>query len=91
MCEQEEMMSVKEKSTMIRLALKKAGFNARQVSVKADCGGYELAFYVTIRDRNIDKAEVEKVVLPFSSIDYDEHTGEILTGGNDYIFVRYAA
>ncbi len=35
-------MSVKEKSTMIRLALKKAGFNARQVSVKADCGGYDM-------------------------------------------------
>lgn len=78
-------------STMIREALKKAGFNNRQVSVKKEQGGYELAFYVTIRDENIDKAEVEKAVLPFKSVDYDEHTGEILAGGNCYIFVRYAA
>lgn len=52
-------------SLMIKVALKKAGFNARQVSVKKEQGGYELCFYVTIRDKNIDKAEVEKIVRPF--------------------------
>lgn len=71
-------------SAIIRASLKKAGFNARQVSVKKEQEGYELAFYVTIRDKNIDKAEIEKVVLPFKSVDYDEHTGEILAGGNCY-------
>ena len=79
------------KGSQIREALKKAGFNARQVSVKKEQGGYELAFYVTIRDKNIAKAEVEKIVLPFKSVDYDEHTGEILAGGNCYIFVSYEA
>ena len=79
------------KGSLIRAALKKAGFNARQVSVKKEQGGYELAFYVTIRDKNIDKAEIEKIVLPFQGVNHDEHTDEILAGGNCYIFVRYAA
>lgn len=83
-------MEAKEKSALIRAALKKAGFNARQVSVRVEWGGYSVVFYVTIRDKNIDKAEIEKIVLPFKSVDYDERTGEILEGGNDYVFVRCA-
>ena len=79
-----------EKTTAIRAALKKAGFNARQVSVKHQCGGYSSAFYVTIRNAEIKKADIEKIVNPFKSVDYDEHTGEVLAGGNDFVFVRYA-
>lgn len=78
-------------SSLIRAALKKAGFTARQVSVRKEQGGYELVFYVTIRDKRIDKAEVEKIVRPFKSVDYDERTGEILAGGNCFIFVSYEA
>lgn len=78
-------------SSLIRAALKKAGFTARQVSVKKGQGGYELVFYVTIRLSRIDKAEVEKIVRSFKSVDYDERTGEILAGGNCFIFVSYEA
>lgn len=73
-------------SSLIRAALKKAGFTARQVSVRKGQGGYELVFYVTIRLSRIDKAEVEKIVRPFKSVDYDERTG-----GNCFIFVSYEA
>ena len=31
------------------------------------------------------------IVNKFKSIDYDERTGEILAGGNDYVFVKKVA
>ena len=84
-------MTSTEKAKAIRTALKEAGFNQKQISVKKQFGGYSVAFYVTIRDANIDKSTIENIVNKFKSIDYDERTGEILAGGNDYVFVKKAA
>ena len=81
-------MTSTEKAKAIRTALKEAGFNQKQISVKKQFGGYSVAFYVTIRDANIDKSTI---VNKFKSIDYDERTGEILAGGNDYVFVKKVA
>lgn len=81
-------MTSTEKAKAIRTALKEAGFNQKQINVKKQFGGYSVAFYVTIRDANIDKSTIENIVNKFKSIDYDERTGEILEGGNDYVFVK---
>ena len=81
-------MTSTEKAKAIRTTLKEAGFNQKQVSVKKQWAGYELVFNVTIHDEKIEKDEIEKIVAKFRSIDYDERTGEILAGGNDYVFVK---
>lgn len=84
-------MTSTEKAKAIRTALKEAGFNQKQISVKKQFGAYSVAFYVTIRDANIDKSTIENIVNKFKSIDYDERTGEMLAGGNDYVFVKKIA
>lgn len=83
-------MTSTEKAKAIRAALKEAGFNQKQISVKKQFGVYSVAFNVTIRDANIDKSTIENIVNKFKSIDRDEITGEILAGGNDYVFVKKA-
>ncbi len=84
-------MTSTEKAKAIRTALKEAGFNQKQISVKKQFGGDSVAFYVTIRDANIDKSKIENIVNKFKSIDRDEITGEILAGGNDYVFIKKVA
>ena len=44
---------------------------------------------VIIKNLSIDIREVEGLAKKYAKIDYDEITGEILLGGNDYVFVRY--
>ena len=80
----------KEYGELIRDALKKAGYKVpKEVTVKTAKGGYERAYYVTIRTFSINKEDVEKVINKFKEIDIDERTGEILGGGNTFIFVNY--
>ena len=83
-------MTSTEKAKAIREALKEAGFNQKQISVKKQFSGYSVAFYVTIRDTDIEKNTIKNIVNKFKSIDRDEITGEILAGGNDYVFVKKA-
>ena len=83
-------MTSTEKAKAIRTALKEAGFNQKQISVKKQFGVCSVAFNVTIRDANIDKSTIENIVNKFKSIDRDEITGEILAGGNDYVFIKKA-
>lgn len=81
--------SNKERSAAIRAELKKLGFNSKQVSVKSGNCGYSDYSHITIKDLSIDIKAVEKVCKVFNHVDYDEYTGEILSGGNTYIRVEY--
>lgn len=84
-------MTSTEKAKAIRTALKEAGYNQKQVSVKKQFAGYSAVFFVTIRDSNICKNTIENIVNKFKSIDYDKEAGIILAGGNDYIHVQKSA
>ena len=53
-------------------ALKKAGFNRRQV---------------TVHDPKVSLLQIEEIVDEFESIRYDEYCGEILEGCNNYVNV----
>lgn len=56
---------------------------------KANCM-YSDAFYIYIKQAHININDVEKLAKQkFEWVDRDEHTGEILSGGNTYIFVDY--
>lgn len=73
----------------LRDAIKKAGYKRSQVAVSKGRGGYETVYHVTIKDLTIPQEKIEKIVKPFEKLDWDERTGEILSGGNAMIFVEY--
>lgn len=76
-----------ELADMIRQALKKAGYKVpSQISVRKRSAS---AYDVEIKSLDIDKDEIEKIVSKYENIRYDERTGEILSGGNTYVFVNY--
>ena len=71
-------------------ALREAGYNQRQVSVREDGGSLEWSFYLTIRDPSVNFKEVEQIAKNCQDISYDSASGEILGGGNTFVFVRVA-
>jgi len=82
-------MTAKEKAANIRKELKKQlGVTSRQVSVRSRNSGYDEAIDVTIKDLKVNKAKVEAIASKYEYIRRCEYSGEILAGGNTYVFVR---
>lgn len=78
----------KEKAAAIRKELKKQlGVTNRQVSVRSRNSGYDEAIDVTIKDLKVNKAKVEAIASRHEHIRRCEYSGEILAGGNTYVFV----
>lgn len=44
---------------------------------------------ITIKDLAIDIKEIEQLAKGYESYERDEFTGEILSGGNTFVFVNY--
>lgn len=65
--------------------LKEHGYNRNKVSVSKKGNAY----YCTIKDIQIEQKTIEDLVKQFESISYDQYSGEILSGGNTYVFVEY--
>lgn len=66
--------------------LKENGINRRSYSIKSSYGN---AISITLKSIEVNLHTVERLVKEYQSIDRDERTGEILQGGNTYIFVSY--
>ena len=79
-------MTDSERIAAIRKVLKEHGYSNRKVGVRYD--GY--AIWMTIKDLAIDIKEIEQLSKEYESYDRDEFTGEILSGGNTFVFVNYA-
>jgi hypothetical protein len=79
------MSTIKE----VRNSIKKLGYNSRQISVRDGGGCYSTTINITIKDLNIDKDLIEEATSNFEKIDRCEASGEILSGGNTFIFVSY--
>jgi hypothetical protein len=69
----------------LRAALKKAGYNARRVTVRQR----HCTLYVTIRDASASLTKVKAIAHQFESVSRDHATGEILLGGNTFVQVEY--
>ena len=82
-------MTNKERSAAIRAEIKKLGYNSKQVSVRSRICGYSDETRIEVKDLSCDIKAIEKACMKFESIDYDQYSGEILSGGNTYIFVQY--
>jgi hypothetical protein len=79
-------LSDAEHAAALRAKLKAAGINSRQVSVRVTPGG---SIRATIRDLKVRKVVVTEAGGAHEHIDRDVATGEILSGGNRFVFVGY--
>ena len=79
----------KEIGAEIRAKIKAAGIPARSVSVRVQYAGYSTSINVRIKDISVGRKQVEKIAKEYRDVSYDERSGEILEGGNTYVFVDY--
>jgi hypothetical protein len=80
-----------EDAATIRAALKKIyKITSRQVSVKTHVYSMGSSLYINIHDHKIDIKEVKNIADGKEKIDYDEASGEILSGGNRFVDVKYS-
>ena len=70
----------------IRKELKDNGYTNKQISVRTNGGHVN----VTIKDFSIQKSEIQEMTRKYEYYTRDEMTGEILCGGNTFVFVEYA-
>lgn len=70
----------------VREAIKGLGYNSRQVSVRKDNG---TSVEVRIKDVTVDFEAVDRAAHQFEKVDRCEYSGEILCGGNTFVFVQY--
>ena len=70
-------------SFQIKYELQQHGIKA---SVRKHSGGYSTAYFVTVDKK--DKEKVRQITNKFEDYERDIATGEILLGGNTYIFVQ---
>lgn len=74
----------------IRNDLKKAGYKVpAQVTVKQRRGGYSTALDVVIKDLHVDFNDVNDIAHKYEVVRRDVRSGDILSGANTYIFVKY--
>lgn len=73
----------------IKKKLKGYGINTEGLTVSKGRGGYETAWHISGDSRKTDLKAVEDIVkTKIGHVDYDERSGEILAGGNTFVFVR---
>ena len=77
----------KDAAKTIRTELKAQGIKRGQVSVRCD----HSAIRVSIIDPTVSKKTVEEIAEKFESIDRCNYSGEILCGGNTFVFVEYSS
>ena len=81
--------SIKEKAAEVRKQLKEIGITSKQVSVKSGYCGYDDNLNITIKDLSVNEQTVKDIAEQFEEYERDERSGEILEGGNTYIFIDY--
>lgn len=83
--------TVRESAAEIRAALKaKHGWTSRDVSVVSDSYSGGSSIHIKIKSPTVSKLAVEKIANGEEHVRYCEYSGEILSGGNRFVFVDYA-
>lgn len=85
-------MTTTEHAAAIRKELKaRHGWTSRQVSVRAEHYSMGSSLHVVVKDPSIPLRAVKAIAGQAESIRRCEVTGEILSGGNRYVHVRYSS
>ena len=71
----------------VRSALKSAGFAPRMTSVRTSYGGFSSSVDITVKP-GVDIEAVRMIANKFKEVSRCEVTGEVLLGGNTYVFVN---
>jgi len=82
-------LSITEKAKIVRKSLKEIGITSKQVSVKSSYCGYSDKLSINIKDLSISKQTIEGIAKKFEEYERDERSGEILEGGNTYVFIDF--
>lgn len=81
-------MTIKEvRSKVIKKMKNTTGYNSRQVSVKFS-GVSGINFM--IKDENVSIETIQKFANGYEKIDRCHVSGEVLQGGNTFVFVEYS-
>ena len=80
-------MTQKEIAAAIRKELKTLGYTNKRVAVRGQRGGLSACVRVILKDDDVDLEKVKAVALPYKYYDRDE-AGDILGGGNTFIFIE---
>ena len=83
------MKTCREVNKAMKEALRKAGIDTRLISIRHKWCGFSESYHVEIKPVYINWQNVWIFCNNFKKIDRDERTGEILAGGNTYIWVDY--
>lgn len=76
----------KQKAAEIRNQLKTLGYTSRDVSVRSDHSSLD----ITIRRSGLNVKAIRDIAESFENIRRCEASGEILSGGNTYVFIRFS-
>lgn len=75
----------KQKAAEIRKQLKTLGYSARDVSVRSDHNSLD----ITIRRNGLDVKAIKAIANSHENVSRCEASGEILGGGNTFVFIRF--
>ena len=81
-------LSSSERCVLLRKIFKEKGWSNRKVSVTLDRYSMGASIDVTVKSIDVDLQFVKTTTKEAACIDYCEHTGEILSGGNLYTDVQ---
>lgn len=84
------ILSNREISKAIQEKLKAAGVPRSAYSISVRSCGYSDSVKIEIKDMTVRIDDVKRVAFQYQSIGRDERTGEILEGGNTYVFIQYS-
>ena len=82
-------MTNRELSSEIRKKLKEAGYTSKDYSIRVSDAGYSTSVNIRVKNARVRVSEVRAIVKQFESVDREEHTGEILMGGNTFVHCKY--
>ena len=84
-------MQTKEHAAEIRKALKSKGITSKQVSVRTSLYSMGSSIRATVKDPGIEIETVREIAESHQRVRYCEASGEILSGGNMFVFVDYSS
>ena len=64
------------------------GYNSRQVSVRENPGGLSTSITVRLKKPGLDFDKIKEIAERHEKVDRCERSGEILGGGNTFVFVE---
>lgn len=82
-------MTNKEINAVVKSELKAAGYSVKDFRVSVKDSLYDRVIRVTVKNPLVKPSDIKKLLDHWESYEIDQRTGEILQGGNIYVFVQY--